>query len=168
MKKKKLIVLLFLFIGLRVYAVEEQKYLIVSMTDGESDIILLEHKPTIFYNKAGDEDYWLIINGTENVLFEYIYPLDMIKEIVFSDDVSDVNEITLANPRYKISSEGRGVSIEGVSDGEPIKVYDMNGVNLHADIEYSDGGAKLSFSSVPRGIYVISISDKEKFKINIK
>lgn len=165
--KKKVIILLLLLLGIRVYA-QDQNYLIVSMTGGDADIILLENKPTIFYKKVSDDDYWLIISGTENVLFEYIYPLEMIKELVFSEDASGVNDITQNTSRYKISSDGKNVHIMGITDHEPINVYDLNGILLPLDISYEEESVTLSFPSVSKGVYVISISNKEKFKISIK
>lgn len=166
---KKIILVFLLCCGVGLHA-QEPEILFVTTIGGEVDKILLSHKPQISHTKTIYDSWTVTITETvtENYTMEYGYPIEIIKDYTFSDGTDGIEQPLKGNLRYTFSHHDGKVFIDGLNDSEQIKIYTIDGKEYKVPISLKNGHVEIPFSSTPKGVYLVKITNKQTFKIYIK
>ena len=157
MKKKKLgMLLLFLqFSVLNLWATSE-KALIVELQNGSKTEFLLSGKPELtFANRV----LQIAVKGSISS-----FEIGNVKQFYF-DDASTGIESIASNGLRIVSKDDNLIIIEGIDGDDKISLYSLNGEMMSIQPEISGNRAEVPLVSLPQGIYLIKISNKQPFKI---
>ncbi|MBR0047302.1 MAG: T9SS type A sorting domain-containing protein [Bacteroidaceae bacterium] len=157
MKKKKLgMLLLFLqFSVLNLWATSE-KALIVELQNGSKTEFLLSGKPELtFANRV----LQIAVKGSISS-----FEIGNVKQFYF-DDASTGIESIASNGLRIVSKDDNLIIIEGIDGDDKISLYSLNGEMMSIQPEISGNRAEVPLVSLPQGIYLIKISNKQTFKI---
>lgn len=149
---------------------QNMEVLIVSTTDGDVDKILLSHHPSLHHVKRQDGSWTVTIveNITDTYTAEYGYPIEIIRDYTFSDGTDGIDQTINGSSRFTFSHRDGRVFIDGVNGNENVKVYTLDGREYKIKVSYIDGRAEIPFFSAPKGVYIVDVAKKQKFKIYIK
>ena len=157
MKKKKLgMLLLFLqFSVLNLWATSE-KALIVELQNGSKTEFLLSGKPELTFANWGLQ---IAVKGSISS-----FEIGNVKQFYF-DDASTGIESIASNGLRIVSKDDNLIIIEGIDGDDKISLYSLNGEMMSIQPEISGNRAEVPLVSLPQGIYLIKISNKQTFKI---
>lgn len=160
MKKKKMkLVLLLCWVSIAHIWAAEDKALIVELASGGQTTFVLSAKPTMtFANQA----LRISVSGTSTS-----FEIDDVKRFYF-DDASTGISVPKAS-ELKITQQSDDVwLIDGLDESDRIRLYAVDG-KQHADRITTNGHqATVSLTALPKGIYLINVSNKQTFKIHRK
>lgn len=161
MKMKKL-TLLFLFLCISAIGARAAggKALIVETTDGEKTAFVLAQSPVMTFsqNTLG------IIIEDETTSFSF----DAVKQYYFADAATGI-DVVKGDVDLKITYQGEDLLVvEGMDEKDRIDVYGANGTRSNVSVSRVGSRAEISLSSLPRGVYIVKIGNKQNFKIHRK
>ena len=162
MKKKLLLFVFSAFVTLSAWCQKEYSTLVVELNDGSRVDYVLSQKPTIsMVNNA------VCITTGDNGM-EVTYPSIEVKRLNLEvyDPAKDIEEIPFPENMLKVKYvDGQRVVISGTLPSDCISIYNLNGQKLPDHVETVEGETSVNIASLPQGIYMIRVSDKQTFKI---
>lgn len=86
--------------------------------------------------------------------------LQAMKPIEVSTEMSSINDIFAADNVVITPVSNNEVRISGtdVADADAVRVYDMNGRMMRAEVVADGDALKLSLADLPSGVYIVNIS----------
>ncbi len=160
--KKKLFMFAFLACTtLSAWCQGEYTTLVVEMNDGSSVNYILSQKPQI---SMGDQ---IVRITTGDNGMEVTYPDAQVKRFSFSAfDPVKIEETELSPKVLKVRyMDGQCVVISGTEATDHIALYTLNGQQISNGISIADGQTTIDIASLPKGVYIINVSNKQSFKI---
>ncbi len=157
MKKKELgMLLLFLqFSVLNLWATSE-KALIVELQNGSKTEFLLSGKPELTFT---NQVLQIAVKGSISS-----FEIGNVKQFYFDDASTGIESIS-SNGLRIVSKDDNLIIIEGIDGDDKINLYSLNGEMMSSPSEISGNRAEVPLVSLPQGIYLIKISNKQTFKI---
>lgn len=160
MKKKKLGIL-FLFLQIYVanlWAIGD-KTLIVELQEGNKTEFVLSRSPILtFANKV----LQIEISGSSNN-----FEINNVKQFYFDDASTGISPISSSNMKI-ISQDNNHIVIEGINETDKVHIYSVDGKMMNNRVKVNRNRAEISLTSLPKGIYLINVSNKQTFKIHRK
>ena len=127
----------------------------VELKDGTKNEYILEERPQIKF--AGEKAVFYC----NDVVTEYFK--DNIERFAFICDETGISELNAGDTR--ISYIGDKVLIEGVSESNNISVYSLDGKKQQIAISKVGQIVEMSLLNLSKGSYIISLSNKQSFKV---
>ena len=139
----------------------EYTTLVVEMNDGSSVNYILSPKPQI---SMGEET--ICITTGDNGM-EVTYPDAQVKRFSFrAFDPVKIEETELPENVLRVKYvNGQSVVISGTAATDRIALYTLNGQQMQGGISVADGETTIDIASLPKGVYIINVSNKQSFKI---
>ena len=139
----------------------EYTTLVVEMNDGSSVNYILSQRP-----KIRMEDKTICITTGDNAM-EVTYLDSQVKVFHFQPfDPVQIEDIELPENLLRVTYiDGQRVIINGTKASDHIGLYSLNGQQIAGNIITSDGETSVHIGSLPKGVYIIRVSDKQSFKI---
>lgn len=144
---------------------EERSTLFVNLADGSKVTFVLPiQKPTVTYEKSvmtivyndkDDSQYMKFLRDEVKSLEIGMSNIDAIDEAKKEAD----SRITFDLTRPGV------VSVSGLQDSDRLKVFDLQGKAVKADISCTDDKATVDLSALRRGIYMVSVNQRFTFKL---
>ena len=85
----------------------------------------------------------------------------------FENDASAIGELESVKLRLRYTGSDK-VVIEGISADADVRLYSTNGTLINGSVATVNGQVVISLSSLPKGIYIISVNKNQNIKINKK
>lgn len=159
MKYLKLCII-FLLMGLSKMNAQSGKLLVIEKQNGTAMSFILKQKPELSFS---NHMLHISLNGNITNL-----EIGDVKQFYFVDESLSIKE-NRVNSTFKISYLSNDkVQIEGVSRNDQVHLFSIDGVQYSNCVRILDNSAEISFTPLPKGTYVINISQKQSFKINRK
>ena len=156
MIRKTILLFIVLFAAFRMQAAD--KLLVVESTDGGKVYFALSDTPELTFSGQT----MLITTATQSQDFE----IASVAQYYFADEVTGVKALKANDLRISQSGDGL-VTIEGLQPSSAVRLFSLDGKEQPASVTYADGGkATVSLSSLPKGIYIISVNRQQNIKIN--
>lgn len=127
----------------------------VELKDGTKNEYILEERPQIKF--AGEKAVFYC----NDVVTEYFK--DNIERFAFICDETGISELNAGDTR--ISYIGDKVLLEGVSESNNISVYSLDGKKQQIAISKVGQIIEMSLLNLSKGSYIISLSNKQSFKV---
>ena len=127
----------------------------VELKDGTKNEYILEERPQIKF--AGEKAVFYC----NDVVTEYFK--DNIERFAFICDETGISELNEGDTR--ISYIGDKVLLEGVSESNNISVYSLDGKKQQIAISKVGQIIEMSLLNLSKGSYIISLSNKQSFKV---
>ncbi len=127
----------------------------VELKDGTKNEYILEERPQIKF--AGEKAVFYC----NDVVTEYFK--DNIERFAFICDETGISELNAGDTR--ISYIGDKVLLEGVSESNNISVYSLDGKKQQITISKVGQIIEMSLLNLSKGSYIISLSNKQSFKV---
>ena len=127
----------------------------VELKDGTKNEYILEERPQIKF--AGEKAVFYC----NDVVTEYFK--DNIERLAFICDETGISELNAGDTR--ISYIGDKVLLEGVSESNNISVYSLDGKKQQIAISKVGQIIEMSLLNLSKGSYIISLSNKQSFKV---
>jgi hypothetical protein len=160
--KKKLFMFAFLAcMTLSAWCQGEYTTLVVEMNDGSSVNYILSQKPQI---SMGDQ---IVRITTGDNGMEVTYPDTQLKRFSFrAFDPVKIEETELPEKVLKVKYvDGQSVVISGTEATDRIALYTLNGQQMQGGISVANGETTIDIASLPKGVYIINVSNNQSFKI---
>jgi hypothetical protein len=155
MKRLSLACLLLGFSVLSIRAVEE-KVLIVEQQNGGISSFLLSERPEMKF-----ENHVLQIDMKGKTTD---FEIDQVRQFYFDSASSDISHLPSTGLRIYSTSDDK-VVIEGIDEKESISLCSLKGTNYANRVSTNNRVAEISLAHLPKGTYLISVSNKTTFKI---
>ena len=161
MKKRLFLFVVSAFVTLAAWCHGEYSTLVVEMNDGSRVDYVLNQKPEISVSSEK-----VCITTGDNQL-QVTYPEAQVMRFSFKPyDPEHIEEAELPENLLKVKYvDGQHVVISGTGATDRISLYNLNGQLLPGNIATADGETSVHIGALPQGIYLISVSDKQTFKI---
>lgn len=150
MRKISLYIMFFCFASY-VHA-EEHKLHIIQQSGNHVSIPIADQPKIVFENGV-------MYVGSESFLVS-----NVVKYIIGSDEVLAVKDAVKDGLRIDVNDAANGKVLIENYNGQTIKVYGTNGVEMPCKVTVSGTSAMADYSTLPTGIYVLSVG-KENIKI---
>ena len=139
----------------------EYTTLVVEMNDGSSVNYILSQKPQI---SMGDQ---IVRITTGDNGMEVTYPDTQLKRFSFrAFDPVKIEETELPEKVLKVKYvDGQSVVISGTEATDRIALYTLNGQQMQGGISVANGETTIDIASLPKGVYIINVSNNQSFKI---
>lgn len=131
------------------------KALIIENKDGSKTAFVLSEKPEITF---ADNVLRVNMKG-KNVDFE----ISDVKQFYFNNAATDIAVLKADDAKIVYQSDDR-IIIEGINSNAPIQLYAVNGTKIVGRVSTSEDRAEVSIVSLPKGIYLINISNQQTLK----
>ena len=145
---------------------EERSTLFVNLADGSKVTFVLPiQKPTVTYENSV-------------MTIAYLYDKEEFQYMAFNRDEVKSLEIGMSNidaiDEAKKEADSRitfdltrpgVVSVSGLQGSDRLKVFDLQGKAVKANISRSDDKATVDLSALRRGIYMVSVNQRFTFKL---
>lgn len=152
--RKTLLFIFFIFLALNIQA-EELKLHIIQQSGNHVSIPIADQPKIVFENGV-------MYVGSESFLVS-----NVVKYIIGSDEVLAVKDAVKDGLRIDANDAANGkVQIENYK-GQTIKMYGTNGMEMPCKITISETSARVEYSALPKGIYILSVGD-ENIKIQVR
>ncbi len=148
---KSLMLLCFLLFSLVSYASGDAASVTVKQKGGNKTVLELSANPVITF----EEEEMVVTTDFTRIMI----PLDDIVEYTVNEVASGIKGVSVA-PQFQ---NGR-VVLHDIPQGTSIGVYTMEGKLVMRQVADATASAEISISSLPKGVYIISVSGKS-FKI---
>lgn len=137
---------------------ETTRYLIFETTEGVKISIVLSENPELTFN---GQTMIITTNGKVQKV--------EIKDIAkwhYENETTGINTIESNNNTVINRTNENEIIVEGMSATSKVQVYSIDGKKQSAQVSYSDGGrAYINLSSLPKGVYIVSINKQQNIKI---
>jgi len=136
--------------------------------NGESVSFLLSDKPKVIPSsedmsitiKTETSCVSIAVDDIRNIVLENMEDIPTSIDAINSGSGDDI-AITVADARNYI--------VNGANNKESIRVYATNGTAVTPSMyQLSDGMIRMSFNSLPNGIYIVTVNSRQTFKIYVK
>ena len=135
------------------------KLLVIETTDGTKTVFSLSANPEMTFNGQT-----MLFNvGAQSHSFE----ITNVAQYYFEDDVSAIDGLESVKLRLRYAGSEK-VIIEGISPHADVRLYSTNGTLINGSVATANGQAVISLSSLPKGIYIISVNKNQNIKIHKK
>lgn len=152
---KKLLLIAFLFIGI---VAKADNLLVIEMKDASKVTFNLEEKPTIHFS----DDKLLL--ESEKVAAEY--NLNNVLKFYFTKIINtDIENIKEEIKEIHFSYFDEVLDIEGIEENDIISIYNISGKIVDINYNRNSNNAKISLRELPKGIYIVKVSEKHTIKI---
>lgn len=152
---KKLLLIAFLFIGI---VAKADNLLVIEMKDASKVTFNLEEKPTIHFS----DDKLLL--ESEKVAAEY--NLNNVLKFYFTKIINtDTENIKEEIKEIHFSYFDEVLDIEGIEENDIISIYNISGKIVDINYNRNSNNAKISLRELPKGIYIVKVSEKHTIKI---
>lgn len=138
---------------------ETKTALVVTYTWGAEEVFFLSDKPEISF--GGDK---LKITAP-----------DVVAERGFADietfTFAQRPTVSIENVTESVTfqfTDGENVTVTGVAAGAPCAIYDTRGVRVASMEADSQGRMSASLSSLPKGVYILTVNNTKTYKLNVK
>ena len=144
---------------------EERSTLFVNLADGSKVTFVLPiQKPTVTYEKSV---MTIVYNDKDDS--KYVKFLrDEVKSLEIGmsniDAIDEAKKETDSRITFDLTRPGV-VSVSGLQGGDRLKVFDLQGKVVKADISRYDDKATVDLSALRRGIYMVSVNQRFTFKL---
>ena len=160
---KILIVLFLIGESIIAYGEENNSSLNIMLKNGDTCVFLLSEHPKVTF-----VDGYLVFKTNDLSLEQSSYLSSDIRKIWFYEYKSPTFIDNIKKKTFGFEYlNGYDVVITGLVGKPVFSVYSLNGLKVEPACKVTDRGIVLSFSALPKGIYIVSV-DKLKFKIRIK
>ena len=158
---KRGILVIFLILGLGIYASASNLYLAVKLKERPSRFFLLDENPNVLF----DENSLRIVTSKQDVEFD----ITNVSEFYFSNingiDLPEIveNEIVISFP------DKDNIKLDNLGSDAIIQLYTVNGVSVKCETSTTDFKAlMISLKNLPKGVYVLSINVNQSLKFTRK
>ena len=134
----------------------EEKALIVEQQNGSTTVFLLSEKPEMTF---ADHVLQIGVNG-KTTSFE----IEKVQQFYFKNISSGVSPLAANGLRIYSPSDDK-IVIEGIDEKDAVSLYTIEGVAYANCVSTQNRTAEVSLASLPKGTYLINISNKKTFKI---
>ena len=156
MKKNILYILVFLFGGwCKAYA---QHQLVVELNNSSTVRYMLSDNPVVTFS------------GTQvsikSAKAEASYTRSSIKRYYFEDAADGIEEVKTPSSELRIQyTTPEQVKIYGLTSADNVRIYDITGKRLSAEISNSVDAVSINLSSLSSGVYIITLPNHPSIKI---
>ena len=156
---KKLILLLLLSCCSQIlFAVESDITLLVELKDGTKHEYLVADKPKIEFAESQ------VVFVCKNITAQY-NKADLQNFVFLNENEVGIQKVGIGDTRIFYSEDNQQVTIEGITDTKQIRVYSLNGQLQQVTLNSGNGRIEMSLASLPKGYYIVSLSNKQTIKI---
>lgn len=129
------------------HAEDLKQALMLELTDGSCVAYYLETRPKVSFNGTD-----LVLSASD---VEVSYPFDKVRKYTFEmADPSSVSSPSGDGSSVQVLAEG--VRFSGLPAGSEVAVYTADGRKVSSLRADADGSCRVSLSTMPAGVYVIS------------
>ena len=148
MKRQKILILALLMFALNASA-QNNATLVLWHADGTTTDVALYLKPRVVFD--GD-----LVRITSTVL-DMEYPKSNILRFSYTGKGSSIS-----NPQSEASftRDGDRLIFHGIGSTDKVAVYNSDGIRVPVQLSATSDGVTLSISSIPKGVYVLSVNGK--------
>jgi len=148
MKRQKILILALLMFALNASA-QNNATLVLWHADGTTTDVALYLKPRVVFD--GD-----LVRITSTVL-DMEYPKSNILRFSYTGKGSSIS-----NPQSEASftRDGDHLIFHGIRSTDKVAVYNSDGIRVPVQLSAASDGVTLSISSIPKGVYVLSVNGK--------
>ena len=148
MKRQKILILAMLMFALNASA-QNNATLVLHHADGTTTDVALYLKPRVVFD--GD-----LVRITSTVL-DMEYPKSNILRFSYTGKGSSIS-----NPQSEASftRDGDHLIFHGIRSTDKVAVYNSDGIRVPVQLSAASDGVTLSISSIPKGVYVLSVNGK--------
>ena len=133
------------------------KLLVIETTDGSKAVFSLSANPELTFSGQT-----MLLNvGAQSHSFE----IANVAQYYFENDASAIDEMESVKMRLRYTGSDK-VVIEGISQNANVKLYSTSGTLINGSVATTNGQAVISLSSLPKGIYIISVNKNQSIKIH--
>lgn len=141
---------------------DSDKALIVVLTNGSEIKFALADKPELSFNSSSRS---LLID----VKSQYnSFEIDLVKEFYFAKAHVGIEQVLQEESLVVTSQTDNAITIEGLRNNEHVGVFSIDGKQMPASTDYNTNQVTISLESLPKGVYLIKIGNRQTFKINRK
>ncbi len=152
---KLILLIAFVLLAFTVRA-SDVKCLIVALQNGTEIAFGLPEEPEITFS-----NHTLVISA--NMKSPAHIEINNVNWITF-DIRNDIPTLTKETLKMSYLSDNI-ICIEGIDENDHLGLYSSNGMRLTNNVSIYDDKAEIDISSLPSGIYIINILNKQSFKI---
>ena len=135
------------------------KLLVIEAVDGGKTVFALSAYPELSFSGQT-----MLLNvGTQSHSFE----IANVAQYYFENDVTAIDGLESVKLRLRYTGSDK-VIVEGISADADVRLYSTNGTLINGSVATANGHAAISLSSLPKGIYIISVNKKQNIKIHNK
>lgn len=149
MKRHLLFFLLLLCGFMTATQVKAQNQLVIYLNDGNTASFVLSEHPKITFSR----DSLCVASPTTTIEIARI----AVKNFTFEKFEGDDNSIETPRSEVNISTQGESITLTGLTDGETITVYGIDG-KLITKATATNGCCTIALHNFTGGIYLINIS----------
>ena len=148
MKRQKILILALLMFALNASA-QNNATLVLWHADGTTTDVALYLKPRVVFD--GD-----LVRITSTIL-DMEYPKSNILRFSYTGKGSSIS-----NPQSEASftRDGDRLIFHGIGSTDKVAVYNSDGIRVPVQLSAASDGITLSISSIPKGVYVLSVNGK--------
>lgn len=156
MTKRKTFLFLFLFISIIIRA-ESGRLLIVETTGGVKISFALSENPELTFNGQS-----MIVTTNERSQQFDVYN---IVQWYFENESTGIDTIKNYNKPIGYGSSNEVIIVEGLTPASEIQIYSIDGRKQSLHDSYYDGDKfVINISSLPKGVYIVSINNQQSIK----
>lgn len=148
MKRQKMLILALLMFALNASA-QNNATLVLHHADGTTTDVALYLKPRVVFD--GD-----LVRITSTVL-DMEYPKSNILRFSYTGNGSSINT---PQSEASFTRDGDRLIFHGISSTDKVAVYNSDGIRVPVHLSAASDGVTLSISSIPKGVYVLSVNGK--------
>ena len=135
------------------------KLLVIETADGSKTVFALSANPELTFNGQT-----MLLNvGAQSHSFE----IANVAQYYFENDVTAIDGLQSVKMRLRYNGSDK-VVVEGISADADVRLYSTNGTLINGSVAAANGHAAISLSSLPKGIYIISVNKNQNIKIHKK
>lgn len=159
-KYKLFAVFAFLFaLGLQCWGQRVSEVLVVEHKDGVESFKLSE-KPSITFDNGSlnikSRTFSAKIDDVKKAYFQPVYPNS--GGTINPDDPDPTTEISkLRNTLQYTFVDGRTFIVEGLSENEVVRVYNLSGMKIDCRQDFYNQTRTIHLDNCPRGVYIIKV-----------
>lgn len=149
-----------LLMGTSVMSAQSGKALVIEKNNGQKSYFILAQKPEVSFS---NHVLHLYMNGNYSD-----FELSNVSRFFFVDASLGIED-KQTEKGLKISYLSNDkVCIENMENTDKVKLYSLDGVEYPNSIHIINHSVEIPLGSLPKGTYIINISNKQSFKINRK
>ena len=158
LRKSGVFILLCFCLCFSANAVPSGKYsLLVNLKDGTQQIFMLKEKPSVIF----ENNRFVITQSGSNVEFSF----DNVLNFSFSDSTTGIKAVTDKNLAISYTDSDH-LLVHGANSNTKVRITKLDGKLVSCQItKLKDNTLLISLENLQTGIYVVSIDNKQNFKI---
>ncbi len=138
-------------------AISADNFLIVRFQDGTATSFNLTHRPNVTF------DGGRMVIASEDM--ETSYDAARVKRFTFGDDTNEIAPVLTENEVRLTYTSPEAATLSGLKHGERVSLFSTDGIMLMTLSADESGVAELNLSSLSKGVFIISVSNGQSFKI---